>query len=124
MIRRPPSSTRTDTLFPYTTLFRSEVGARPAGTPEEARARDWAVAKLKSLGFKNVHVEDYRMPVWVRGAEPAEVVAPLPQKLIVTELGGSGAKLAACITAEVVRFENTDALRAAPAGSPKGHTPF
>src|SRR3546814_14539283 len=25
MIRRPPSSTRTDTRFPYTTLFRSEV---------------------------------------------------------------------------------------------------
>src|SRR3546814_10994979 len=27
IIRRPPRSTRTDTLFPYTTLFRSEVGA-------------------------------------------------------------------------------------------------
>src|SRR3546814_13980764 len=27
MIRRPPRSTRTDTLFPYTTLFRSAVGA-------------------------------------------------------------------------------------------------
>src|SRR3546814_7841793 len=26
MIRRPPRSTRTDTLFPYTTLFRSNVG--------------------------------------------------------------------------------------------------
>src|SRR3546814_9411872 len=26
MIRRPPRSTRTDTLFPYTTLFRSEAG--------------------------------------------------------------------------------------------------
>src|SRR3546814_8284743 len=26
MIRRPPRSTRTDTLFPYTTLFRSEPG--------------------------------------------------------------------------------------------------
>src|SRR3546814_13384295 len=26
MIRRPPRSTRTDTLFPYTTLFRSRVG--------------------------------------------------------------------------------------------------
>src|SRR3546814_13167736 len=26
MIRRPPRSTRTDTLFPYTTLFRSLVG--------------------------------------------------------------------------------------------------
>src|SRR3546814_11454554 len=27
MIRRPPRSTRTDTLFPYTTLFRSQHGA-------------------------------------------------------------------------------------------------
>src|SRR3546814_4724832 len=26
MIRRPPRSTRTDTLFPYTTLFRSGLG--------------------------------------------------------------------------------------------------
>src|SRR3546814_19255165 len=26
MIRRPPRSTRTDTLFPYTTLFRSQTG--------------------------------------------------------------------------------------------------
>src|SRR3546814_3245207 len=28
MIRRPPRSTRTDTLFPYTTLFRSKAGRR------------------------------------------------------------------------------------------------
>src|SRR3546814_2514247 len=32
MIRRPPRSTRTDTLFPYTTLFRSwRIGLRRAG---------------------------------------------------------------------------------------------
>src|SRR3546814_3748353 len=32
MIRRPPRSTRTDTLFPYTTLFRSVgIGAGPRG---------------------------------------------------------------------------------------------
>src|SRR3546814_6023789 len=33
MIRRPPRSTRTDTLFPYTTLFRSghHRGCRPGG---------------------------------------------------------------------------------------------
>src|SRR3546814_11679525 len=29
MIRRPPRSTRTDTLFPYTTLFRSHHAVRP-----------------------------------------------------------------------------------------------
>src|SRR3546814_17315125 len=33
MIRRPPRSTRTDTLFPYTTLFRSpNLGSCPGGT--------------------------------------------------------------------------------------------
>src|SRR3546814_17307417 len=31
MIRRPPRSTRTDTLFPYTTLFRSHA---PGGLPQ------------------------------------------------------------------------------------------
>src|SRR3546814_19700254 len=31
MIRRPPRSTRTDTLFPYTTLFRSGVAAQVGG---------------------------------------------------------------------------------------------
>src|SRR3546814_1492110 len=31
MIRRPPRSTRTDTLFPYTTLFRSTVGMSTSG---------------------------------------------------------------------------------------------
>src|SRR3546814_10748962 len=33
MIRRPPRSTRTDTLFPYTTLFRSAC-QRASGHPE------------------------------------------------------------------------------------------
>src|SRR3546814_10558114 len=32
MVRRPPRSTRTDTLFPYTTLFRSESPAASRGT--------------------------------------------------------------------------------------------
>src|SRR3546814_5316327 len=35
MIRRPPRSTRTDTLFPYTTLFRSPVG-------RDEHPRHWA----------------------------------------------------------------------------------
>src|SRR3546814_9484466 len=37
MIRRPPRSTRTDTLFPYTTLFRSYS----AGTGHRRRAPPW-----------------------------------------------------------------------------------
>src|SRR6056297_1003108 len=41
MIRRPPRSTRTDTLFPYTTLFRSEPAGRRRRVPP-ARAGDTA----------------------------------------------------------------------------------
>src|SRR3546814_4094052 len=49
MIRRPPRSTRTDTLFPYTTLFRSlfdicEPGRTPADLPfhsDDATASDF-----------------------------------------------------------------------------------
>src|SRR3546814_937461 len=39
MIRRPPRSTRTDTLFPYTTLFRS----RPRGAPQDDIGPDMRV---------------------------------------------------------------------------------
>src|SRR3546814_3409882 len=42
MLRRPPRSTRTDTLFPYTTLFRSEqhlhAGAAEADGPGQCHA--------------------------------------------------------------------------------------
>src|SRR3546814_15911636 len=43
MIRRPPRSTRTDTLFPYTTLFRSgdhrHALPRRSGRPGDLRSR-------------------------------------------------------------------------------------
>src|SRR3546814_13797659 len=45
MIRRPPRSTRTDTLFPYTTLFRS----RPE-TPERATCLDPASVPASMIG--------------------------------------------------------------------------
>src|SRR3546814_19811378 len=49
IIRRPPRSTRTDTLFPYTTLFRSgvlmEPGARDAARLVRRRAGDRGVRR-------------------------------------------------------------------------------
>src|SRR3546814_5759206 len=42
MIRRPPRSTRTDTLFPYTTLFRSTLA--------EDRSGDILVEKIEGAG--------------------------------------------------------------------------
>src|SRR3546814_13281131 len=48
MIRRPPRSTRTYTLFPYTTLFRSpKLGPDLLGVTRE-RSDDWLTKWLKS----------------------------------------------------------------------------
>src|SRR3546814_15031284 len=59
MIRRPPRSTRTDTLFPYTTLFRSGAGApyrgyalpshRARATPLGAQRSEEHTSELQSL---------------------------------------------------------------------------
>src|SRR3546814_8448338 len=48
MIRRPPRSTRTDTLCPYTTLFRSRRGRvlRPEDRPEDPGCHRPGVAAL------------------------------------------------------------------------------
>ncbi|HEY5722770.1 MAG TPA: M20/M25/M40 family metallo-hydrolase [Allosphingosinicella sp.] len=102
----------------------TEVGPRLAGSEAEARARTWAVARLKALGFRNVHIEEYRMPTWLRGAETAEIVGPYPQKLAIAALGHSGATPPDGITAEVVGFDDVAELEAAPESKVRGKIVF
>src|SRR3546814_16754049 len=52
MIRRPPRSTRTDTLFPYTTLFRS-LGGRLAYLMSTRTAVDCSVGYY-GVGLDNI----------------------------------------------------------------------
>src|SRR3546814_5537781 len=47
MIRRPPRTTRKDTLFPYATLFRSIVFVRGATEAINLVAQSWGVTHLK-----------------------------------------------------------------------------
>src|SRR3546814_18770960 len=51
MIRRPPRTTRTDTLFPYTTLFRSLAGGESTGglAPREHPIEAESLASGRSL---------------------------------------------------------------------------
>jgi carboxypeptidase Q len=98
----------------------TEIGPRLAGTEAEARARRWAVAKLRELGFSNVRVEEFPMRVWMRGAEQAAIVAPFPQPLVVTALGRSGATAAGGVEAEVAAFASLAELNAAPAEVVRG----
>src|SRR3546814_12816753 len=78
MIRRPPRSTRTDTLFPYTTLFRSGPGTQHApiverprlplvGEPDDALRQPDAVVGLDAQGIVDdiapAARQDLRLPV-------------------------------------------------------------
>jgi hypothetical protein len=92
----------------------TEVGPRLAGTEAEARARAWAVKKLTAMGFANVRVEPFDMPVWSRGFESAEILSPFPQHMVVAALGNSGSTGPDGVTGEIVAFDSVDALKAAP----------
>src|SRR3546814_7377558 len=61
MIRRPPRSTRTDTLFPYTTLFRSPGSRRALRTHTTAThaTNSPTEARLTSLVFVQVRSEEH-----------------------------------------------------------------
>ena len=113
-----------DVAWDFTEGLTTEVGPRPAGTPQEARARDWAVAKLKALGFSNVRAEPYTMPVWVRGQDEARILSPFPQNLVLAALGNSGSTSDKGIEGEIIYFPSIDALEAASAASLKGKIAF
>ncbi len=104
-----------DTGYKIIESLTTEVGPRLAGTPEEARARDWGLAMFKAHGFANVRVEPFKVKLWTRARESAEIVSPFPQPLLVTALGNSVATPPEGITAEIVRFETlTELANAAP----------
>src|SRR3546814_7551124 len=64
MIRRPPRSTRTDTLFPYTTLFRSRHGDATFGR------KGLEKAKRRGADFRPVRrAEDERALPAIRSEE-------------------------------------------------------
>ncbi len=113
-----------DTAYDIIESVTTEVGPRLDGSPKEALARTWGVAKMKALGFKNVHVESFTLPVWERGIETAEVVAPFQQPLRLTALGNSGATPPGGLTLPVVYFATFNDLLLAPEGSLKGKVAF
>jgi hypothetical protein len=108
------------TAWDFVEGVTTEVGPRLAGTVQAERGKDWGLAKLKALGFVNVHAEPFSMTAWVRGEESAEVVAPFPQKLMILGLGGSVPTPPGGIEAEIALFHSYADMLAAPVGSLAG----
>jgi len=93
------------------------IGARPSGSLQAKAAVDYVAAELRQLGL-DVHLEEVKVPHWVRGAETAELTeyagqAPgTTQKVVLTALGGSNSTPADGITTDVVVVNNFDELKA------------
>lgn len=102
----------------------TEVGPRLAGSEAEERARQWAVRKMRELGFANVRVEPFEVPGWRRGVERARVLGASAQPLAVTALGGSVGTPEGGVEGEIVRFADLYELEAAAEGSLAGKIAF
>ncbi len=98
----------------------TEVGPRMAGTKQDTLAVKWAVEKFKTLGFDKVWTEPVTYTTWKRGVETAEVIAPFPQPLHITALGGSVSTSAEGLTAQVAHFHTLKDLKAAKEQLVKG----
>ncbi|MEO5626707.1 MAG: M28 family peptidase [Dokdonella sp.] len=109
-----------DAAWEFTAGLTTEIGARLAGGVNDAKARDWVIAKFKALGFDKVWTEPVTYPKWVRRSEHGEILAPYPQPLALIALGHSPGTPAGGINAEVVGFDSFDALNAADPSSVVG----
>jgi len=108
----------------YVTQLTTRFGARPAGSPSETAAAEWAAGYLRELGFSNVHIQAFPLVGWERGEESAAIVGAHAQRLVVAALGHSIGTPAGGVEAEVVRFTTLEDLVAAPEGSLTGKIAF
>ncbi|MEP6769773.1 MAG: M20/M25/M40 family metallo-hydrolase [Acidobacteriota bacterium] len=99
------------------------VGPRPAGSEGDRAAVAWALAAMKSAGLSRVRAEKVIVPVWKRGVETGSIVAPYPQPLLLTALGGSVPTSPDGLEAEVLEVSSIEDLESR-ADSARGRIVF
>ncbi len=109
-----------DIAYSWVSELTTRFGPRPAGSGNEQHAAQWAAARLKALGFDNVHIESFPLSAWVRGAESAQLVSPDPQPLVIAALGESPPTPPGGLEGDVVIFPTLEELKAAASGSLSG----
>ncbi len=102
----------------------TEVGARPAGSANDARAVQWAVDNAKRLGLAQVRAESLPLLVWQRGPASAELLAPHARPLVITALGNSVGTAGNGLEAELVYYADIAALKADSSDRARGRVVF
>src|SRR3546814_1290528 len=77
MIRRPPISTRTDTLFPYTTLFRSVFDSGNTGAPSSNERISRSIRCAKTGSFLRLFWHIYSKFSWAKEPMRNKITAKL-----------------------------------------------
>jgi carboxypeptidase Q len=98
--------------FEYLADLSDNVGARVTGSPEAAKAVEWGLATMKSMGLENVHAEKFQIwRGWTRGSASAELISPTRRRLTVDSMGWVGSTPAGGVDADVIQVNlaNIDA---------------
>ena len=115
---------KSDLAYDLVASLTTEVGPRPAGSENDAKAVAWAIAKFNAMGFDRVWKDPIKVDAWKRIGAHADLVAPYHQHLALAALGNSISTVPEGITAEVEYYENFDALKADKSNRAKGKIVF
>lgn len=108
-----------DYAYQQVSHLAENIGPRMGGSPQAEVAVQYVAEQMRRAGL-DVHLEEVRMPRWVRGVEAGELVqypGQVPgttQKIVLTTLSGSSATPGNGLTAEVLVVSNMDELKALP----------
>lgn len=93
-----------------------KIGPRLAGSPQAAKAVEWAKQKMEELGFQNVRKEPVQVLHWTRGPIEEACYSVNEEKkkagLHICALGGSVATPEEGVTAEIVEVKSFEELKA------------
>ena len=89
--------------FQFLTELSDDIGSRVTGSPNERKAEEWGMAKMRAMGLENVHAEKYTIwKGWTRGTADAELITPSRHKLHVDAMGWTGSTPAGGVEGDIV----------------------
>ena len=113
--------------YKWLTTLTKDIGHRLSGSPEAAKAVEWAYAVLDTMGLDSVWLQEVKVPHWVRG-ENESVIAISDEmgsfSLMALALGNSPGTGNDGVQADVIEVKSLDQLKAMPEEFVRGKIVF